>query len=253
MALQGRVALVTGGGRGIGRAVARRLAAEGARVVVSGRGVAELEATAVEIRGIALPFDVADRAALAPFLAALARQAGPIDILVNNAGIAESSPFDRTDDARWDRILEVNATAPFRLCRALVPGMIARGWGRVVMMASNAGISGYAYTSAYCASKHAMVGLMRAMAAEVAKTGVTVNAVCPGWVATDMVDQTVARIADKTGRSTDQARDALASMTPQGRILEATEVAHVVAMLCHEDARGLHGQAVVIDGGAVMK
>ncbi len=253
MALQGRVALVTGGGRGIGRAVARRLAAEGARVIVSGRRVAELEATAAEIRGIALPLDVADRQALAPFLDALAREAGPVDILVNNAGIAESSPFDRTDDARWDRILEVNATAPFRLCRALVPGMIARGWGRVVMMASNAGVSGYAYTAAYCASKHAMVGLMRAMAAEVAKTGVTVNAVCPGWVATDMVDQTVARIADKTGRSADQARGALAAMTPQGRILEAEEVAHVVAMLCHEEARGLHGQAVVIDGGAVMK
>ena len=253
MALEGRVALVTGGGKGIGRAVALRLATEGARVVVTGRQVAELEATAAEIRGVALPLDVADRGALAPFLEALAREAGPIDILVNNAGIAESSPFDRTDDAHWDRILEVNATAPFRLCRALVPGMITRGWGRVVMMASNAGVSGYAYTSAYCASKHALVGLMRAMAAEVARTGVTVNAVCPGWVATAMVDQTVARIADKTGRSTDQARDALRAMTPQGRILEAAEVAHVVAMLCQEEARGLHGQAVVIDGGAVMK
>ncbi len=175
-----------------------------------------------------------------------------VDILVNNAGAAESAPLDRTTDELWDRMLAVNAGGPFALCRALVPPMIARGWGRVVNVASNAGLTGYAYSTAYCASKHALVGMTRAIAMEVARTPVTVNAVCPGWVSTQLVDETIERIVEKTGRTAAEARRSLEAMSPQRRLVEADEVAHVVAMLCAEGARSVHGQAIAVDGGQVM-
>jgi 3-hydroxybutyrate dehydrogenase len=251
--LHGRTALVTGGGRGIGAAVARRLAAAGARVVVTGRTEAEILALAGEVAGLALRADLGDRASLDAMLEDLAGAVGRVDILVNNAGIAESAPLARVSDESWDRIMEINATAPFRLCRALVPAMVEAGWGRVINIASNAGVSGYRYTTAYCASKHALVGMTRALAVDLAPTGVTINAVCPGWVDTRMVEDATRRIADKTGRTADQARQALAAMSPQGRVLEPGEVAHLVAMLCSHEARGVHGQAIVIDGGQVLK
>lgn len=249
MSLAGKRALVTGGGRGIGRSIALRLAADGAHVVVAGRTAAEVEETARDVSGTPLLLDVTDRAAVA----ALPGHIGQIDLLVNNAGIAGSAPFDRTPDELWDRMLAVNVTSAFLLCRALLPPMVKAGWGRVVNVASNAGLTGYAYTVAYCASKHAMVGLTRALAVEVAKSGVTVNAVCPGWVDTRMTDEAVARIAKKTGRSAEDARKSLESMSPQGRLVSPEEVAHTVASLCHEEARGIHGQAIVVDGGQVMK
>jgi 3-hydroxybutyrate dehydrogenase len=252
MDLTGRLALVTGGGRGIGAAIARRLASDGARVVVTGRSAAEIEGVAAEIGGIALRADLADRGDTDRMLGELAR-IGEVAILVNNAGIAESAPLAATDDAMWDRIVEINATAPYRLTRALVPAMIAARWGRVVNIASNAGVSGYAYTSAYCASKHAVVGWTRGLAIDLARTGVTINAVCPGWVATKMVDDAVERIVQKTGRTDVAARDALAAMSPQRRLIDPTEVAHAVAMLCDDGARGIHGQTIVIDGGQVLK
>jgi NAD(P)-dependent dehydrogenase (short-subunit alcohol dehydrogenase family) len=250
--LADKTALVTGGGRGIGRAIAARLAGLGANVVVAGRTRAEIDQAASAFGGIALPLDVADRASIAEALAKLGAEGVHVDILVNNAGAAESAPLERTTDELWDRMLAVNAGGAFALCRALVPPMIATGWGRVVNVASNAGLTGYAYSTAYCAAKHAMVGMTRALAMEVSRTQVTVNAVCPGWVATRLVDEAVDRIVAKTGRSAAEARRTLVAMSPQRRMVEPEEVAHVVAMLCSDAARSVHGQAIAIDGGQVM-
>ena len=247
--LAGKRALVTGGGRGIGAACARALAGAGAQVIVCGRTRGELEAVARELGGTAIACDLGDRAATDR----LAAEVGKIDVLVNNAGVAESAALDRTSDEMWDRILELDATAPFRLVRALAPAMIAAGWGRIVNIASNAGVSGYGYTAAYCAAKHAMVGFTRALAIDLARTGVTINALCPGWVRTNMSDEAVARIAAKTGRSLEIARASLESMSPQKRMIEPEEVAHAALMLCADAARGIHGQTIVIDGGAILK
>jgi len=253
MATASKTALVTGGGRGIGEAIARRLAADGFRVVVCGRSEEPLKRVADEIGGVAMVVDLMDRPATDAFLERLNEAVGTIHVLVNNAGMAESAPLHKMDDSMWDRMMELNATASFRLTRALVPAMIEAGYGRVINIASNAGVSGYAYTAAYCASKHAVVGFTRGLAMDLAKTPVTINAVCPGWVDTDMVATAVERIAGKTGRNESDARKSLAAMTPQGRIIEPSEVAHLVASLCPDEARGIHGQTLVLDGGQILK
>ena len=250
--LTGKLALVTGGGRGIGLAVALRLARDGARVIVTGRTTSDVESTAAAVRGHGLTCDLSDRAATDALVESV-RAIGRVDILINNAGIAESAPLAETSDAMWDRMMELNATVPFRLTRALVPAMTAAGWGRVITIASNAGLTGYGYTSAYCAAKHAAVGMTRALAVDLGRTGVTINAVCPGWVATRMADEAISRIAARTGRDATSARAALESMSPQRRLVEPEEVAAAVAMLCGEHARGIHGQTIVIDGGQVLK
>ena len=247
--LAGKLALVTGGGRGIGASIARALATIGARVVVCGRSKTDLDAIAREIDGVAIACDLTDRAATD----AMVKSLGDVAVLVNNAGIAESAALDRTTDEIWDKIIEVDVTAPFRLIRAIVPGMVKAGWGRVINVASNAGLTGYGYSAAYCAAKHAMVGMTRALAIDLARTNVTINALCPGWVETAMAEEAVTRIANKTGRSIEEARTSLASMSPQRRMITPDEVAHAALMLCSHEARGIHGQTIVIDGGAVLK
>ncbi len=247
--LAGKLALVTGGGRGIGAAIARGLATAGARVVVCGRTRPDLDAVATEIGGVALVVDLLDRTSTDAMLASV----GQVDVLVNNAGAAESAALDRTTDAMWDHIVELDVTAPFRVIRAVVPGMVKTGWGRVINVASNAGLTGYGYSAAYCAAKHALVGMTRALAIDLARTGVTINALCPGWVETSMAEAAVTRIAVKTGRTVDEARASLAGMSPQRRMIMPDEVAHAAVMLCAHEARGIHGQTIVIDGGAVLK
>lgn len=247
-----RIALVTGASRGIGAAIARRLAADGLRVVCAARSAEAVKALAAEIDGLPLVLDVTDAAAVAEVGARVEAMAGPVDVLVNNAGVSASAPLARHGDDDWDHMLAVNLTGPFKLCRALVPGMVERGFGRVVFVASNAGLTGYPYTTGYCASKHGVVGLMRAMAAELARSGVTVNAVCPGFVETDMTAGAVDRIVRSTGRDAAAAREALARLNPQKRLIEPDEVAFAVASLVAHAARGINGQAIALDGGQVM-
>jgi len=249
----GRVALVTGGGKGVGAAIAHALAADGMRVALMGRDRAALERSAKACGGLVVEADVADAAALDRGLAAVREAWGSIGVLVHNAGIAPSAPLKATTDEVWEQTMAVNVTAAFRLSRAVVPAMVDAGWGRIVNIASVAGLTGFAYTSAYCASKHALVGLTRALAAELAKTRVTVNAVCPGFLDTEMTARTVANITAKTGKSPEDARRALEELSPQRRLFQVEEVAHVVRMLCAESARGIHGQAISVCGGQVMR
>jgi NAD(P)-dependent dehydrogenase (short-subunit alcohol dehydrogenase family) len=247
-----RCCLVTGAGRGIGAAVARRLSAAGHRVALTARSADELEALARELPGpsLAVPADVTAPDAVERVFAQVESAWGPVEVLVLNAGAGTSAPLHRTTDADWQRALDLNLTAPFRLLRRAVPAMVEQGYGRVVAVASMAAKRGDPYISAYTASKHGLLGLVRSAAAELATTGVTVNAVCPGYVDTPMTDGTVASISALTGRSTEQAREALARKQPIGRLITPDEVADAVLLCVASGA--ITGQGINVDGGAVQ-
>ena len=248
--------LVTGAGTGIGAAVAVVCAKAGARVSLVGRRrdpLAALQASLGPERAhVVADFDVTDPDKVKAGVAASRRAFGPIDILVNNAGEAPSAPFAKTDLATWNRVLAVNLTGAYLVTKEIVPDMIEKRAGRVINIASTAGLVGYAYVSAYVAAKHGVIGLTRSLALEFARAGITVNAVCPGYTETPMFEKAVANIVAKTKRSADEARAALAALNPQGGVVTPEEVAATVLWLASPVTRSITGQAIAIAGGEVM-
>jgi 3-hydroxybutyrate dehydrogenase len=252
--LEGRHALVTGAGRGIGEAIAARLAAEGARVTLLSRTRDEIHAVAARLgeAAQALPADVTDAAATRRAFERAAESFGPVDILINNAGQARSGLLHKAPEELWHAMLAVNLTGTYHGIRAALPGMLERRFGRIVNIASTSGLRGYPYVAAYCAAKHGVIGLTRALALEVAQRHVTVNAICPGFTETALIEDAIANIRKVTGRSAEAAREALTHTNPQGRLIQPAEVAHAVAWLCSPGSESVTGQSIAVAGGEVM-
>jgi 3-hydroxybutyrate dehydrogenase len=258
MILKDKVAVITGGGRGIGRAIAFAFARQGARIAVLARTLEQIESVSAQIASefgvetMHSECDVSIKESVEHAFLTVREHFGQIDILVNNSGIAESAPLARTSDEMWDRHIAINLNGTFYCTRVALPSMIENGWGRVINIASIAGKTGAAYISAYTASKHGVLGLTRSVAMEVASRGVTVNAICPGYVETDMAKQAIENIMTKTAKSSEEARDILNRMSPQNRLITPEEVAALALLLASEEGRGINGQAINVDGGSVL-
>jgi NAD(P)-dependent dehydrogenase (short-subunit alcohol dehydrogenase family) len=252
MRFSGKTAFITGGGTGIGLATARLLAAQGTRLTLVGRDGARVQDAAADFEHAhGLSCDVADEASVTAAFAAARDRYGSIDILINNAGMTPSAPLHKTDLAMWNQTLAINLTGAFLCSRAALADMYANTWGRIVNVASIAGLQGGPYISAYCASKHGMIGMTRALAKEAAKRGVTVNAVCPGYVETDIVTRAAENIASKTNLSEEEAKASLYAGNPQGRLITADEVASAIGWLCSDGAAATNGAAIPMSGGEI--
>jgi 3-hydroxybutyrate dehydrogenase len=247
--LQGRHALITGGGTGIGAAAAQHLHAHGAKLSLLGRRLEPLQAVAEGLGGTAIQCDVTDQDRVRAAFDDARAANGPIDLLIVNAGVAESAPFHKMSRESWDRIVATNLTAAFDCARAAIGDLLKSDSGRLVFVASVASLRGVPYAAHYAASKHGLLGLMRSLAAEYAKTSLTVNAVCPGYVDTPMTDQSVARVSEITGRSEADSRGVITNMNASGRLVDPQAIGNIIAMLCLPLSRDINGAAITIDGG----
>ena len=248
MSVEGKTVLITGGGSGVGADMARHFAEAGARVVIAGRRAAALDRVAARHRAISpVVTDVTDEEAVA----ALFKASGSVDVVIANAGMAESAPLVRTSLEDWNRQIAVNLTGVFLTLRAGLAQMKGRDWGRLIAVASTAGLKGYPYVAAYTAAKHGAVGLIRATAQEVAKTGVTANALCPGFLDTEMTERSIANIVEKTGMSAEKARARLVENNPQRRLIAPAEVSAAALWLCAPGSESINGQAIAISGGEI--
>lgn len=246
-------AIITGGGRGIGAEIADKLDPLGAKITLMGRTEETLQRKCAQLsHAQAVTVDVTDPMSVNAAFSSSQAQFGPVDILINNAGAAVSAPFRKIDNSSWSQMLAVNLTGVFYCCREALQSMQGRTWGRIINIASTAGLKGYEYVAAYCAAKHGAIGLTRALAAETAKSGITVNAICPGYTNTDMLADTVNNITKKTGMSQAQVEAQLKSINPQQRFIEPAEISATVAWLCLPGSESITGQAIVIAGGEIM-
>ena len=254
--LSGKHAFVTGGGTGIGEAIAGALLELGACVTIAGRNEITLQATVRHLQSKGkinfVLLDVTDAQSVQRAFEHAVIRYGRVDILINNAGQASSAPFHKTDGQLWQQMLDVNLTGTFYCTQQVLPTMVQANWGRIVNIVSTAGLTGYAYVTAYCAAKHGVIGLTRSLALEVATKGITVNAVCPGYTETDIVKDAVANIVNKTGRTIEDVKADLVEANPQKRLVQPVEVANAVVWLCLPSAGAMNGQAIAVAGGEVM-